>query len=198
MKVVGIVLAGGKSRRFGEPKAFAVYNGKFFYEQVCEALKPHVGEIVIVAHPELRTRFTSFYRIIEDDPVLQGRGPLAGLYSVMKTVQSDWYCVLACDMPLINEEIVERLIKAAESNTYDAIVPKIDGQLQPLAAMYHRKTFATLESLLNDDERKVKRFLDRIQVRYLQENDFMVDSFDYFQNINTKEEYARLKGEAGQ
>lgn len=196
MKVVGVVLAGGESRRFGEAKAFAVYNGKCFYERVCEALVAHVDEIVIVAHPKLRTRFTHSHRVIEDDPVFRGKGPLAGLYSVMKTVRSDWYCVLACDMPLINEQVVERLMKAAESNVYDAVVPKIDGRLQPLAAVYHDRTFATLKSLLNDDERKVKRFLEQIKVRYLYENDFALDSF-YFQNINTKEEYARLKGGAG-
>lgn len=197
MKVVGVLLAGGESRRFGEPKAFAVYNEKCFYERVCEALVAHVDEIVIVAHPKIRTRFIRSHRVIEDDPVFQGKGPLAGLYSVMKTVRSDWYCMMACDMPLVNEKVVKHLIKAAESDAYDAVVPKIEGHLQPLAAMYHHRTFATLESLLNDDERKVKRFLDHIKVRYLHENDFKMGSF-YFQNINTKQEYARLKGETGQ
>ncbi|HEX6923531.1 MAG TPA: molybdenum cofactor guanylyltransferase [Bacillales bacterium] len=195
MKTVGVVLAGGASRRFGEPKAFALHNGKYFYKRVCEALESHVDDIVIVARNEFEDRFGN-YTVITDESDFQGMGPLAGLYSVMRSISSDWYCVLACDMPLISQAAVGSLVDAVwHSECFDAVVPKIQGRVQPLAAMYHNQTVEKLRSLLVQDIRKVQVFLDEIQVRYLDELALETSPI-YFQNVNRKEDLARIKGEA--
>src|SRR5699024_5684787 len=99
MNITGVLLAGGASRRYGEPKAFATYQGKSFYQWALEALQPYTDHIIIVSHPDLYDRFVkdASCNVVQDDPRFQGLGPLAGIYSAMKAMAADWYCVLACD-----------------------------------------------------------------------------------------------------
>ncbi|HEX7064628.1 MAG TPA: molybdenum cofactor guanylyltransferase [Bacillales bacterium] len=195
MKISGVVLAGGESRRFGAPKAFALHNGKYFYEWTCESLQPHVDEIVIVTRPEFLGEFRN-YKIIADDSEFQGMGPLAGLYSAMNRGTADWYCVLACDMPLMKSQTVKCLVKTAlEEKQCDAVVLSIGDRVQPLAAMYRKSTVQkTLKSLLSQGKRKVQGFLDEIQVLYLDEQSFEAGSSS-FTNVNTPEDLARLQEE---
>ncbi|HET7579797.1 MAG TPA: molybdenum cofactor guanylyltransferase [Bacillales bacterium] len=190
MKTAGVVLAGGESRRFGQPKAFALHNGKFFYERALAVLKTHIGETVIVARAGEESKFEGC-RVIVDDPLFRGMGPLAGLHSAMKNISSDWYCVMACDMPLMTEETIERLVKTASAlDRFDAVVPVIERRTQPLAAMYHHSTFEVLESLLARDIRMVKKFLDEIHPYEMEGLDPLC-----FKNVNTKADFDLLKGE---
>ncbi|HEU5140522.1 MAG TPA: molybdenum cofactor guanylyltransferase [Bacillales bacterium] len=194
MKISGIVLAGGESKRFGAPKAFAIHNEKYFYEHICEVLRPYVDNIIIVTRPELLRRFRN-HRIIMDDSQFKGMGPLAGLYSGMRSLSSEWYCVLACDMPMMDQQSVRSLVKAAsKANGYEAVVPNIDGRVQPLAAMYRENTVEILESLLVQGKRKVGDFLNEIQVYNLNEQVFGANS-NSFINVNTREDFARLQEE---
>lgn len=193
MKTVGVVLAGGGSKRFGKPKAFAVYREKFFYQWVFEALRPHVSEIVVSASEQLRNQFQE-YRVFQDESRFKGKGPLAGIHAVMKAVAADWYFVIACDMPLMTGETVSKILHTAQqSPTTDAVVPESEGRLQPLAGVYHRRTLDKLESLLQKNILHVRAFLDEIEVYPLQGLDPQC-----FYNINTKEDLAQLKGEKRQ
>ncbi|HET7658703.1 MAG TPA: molybdenum cofactor guanylyltransferase [Bacillales bacterium] len=192
MKSIGVVLAGGNSRRFGKPKAFAAYKGKPFYERACEVLEPYVDDVVIVGRQEWGS-FSS-RKILFDVEAFRGKGPLAGIYSVMKKMPAEWYVVLACDMPLMDVSIIERLLCECEQNPEtDAIVPYLDDCLQPLAAVYHRTSLHELESVLMEDKLKVKDFLALIRVSY-------IHGFDSapFQNVNTKEELHRMDKEASE
>lgn len=192
MNVAGAVLAGGTSRRYGEPKAFAVYKGTPFYERACQALEPHVKEIAIVAKPEWGT-FTD-RRVICDDQAFRGKGPLAGIYSAMKEVSAEWYCVLACDMPLMNGETIGRLLQEIEKDSEaDVILPFVEDRVQPLAAVYHRRSFKKLEMLLMQEKLRVKDFLNSICVLYLKGLDP-----NAFQNVNSKVDLANLEKEGRQ
>lgn len=100
MKHVNVLLAGGASRRFGEPKAFVKWKGRMFYECAKEAL----GEqTVIISRPEFIDRFqeNGENEVYQDAEPFQGMGPLAGIYTAFKKTDGDLYTVLSCDTPLI-------------------------------------------------------------------------------------------------
>ena len=72
MKILGAILAGGQSRRFGSDKAVATWHGKALLDHVADALRPSCAQLIVVGRtwPGLET--------IADYPA-PGLGPLGGL-----------------------------------------------------------------------------------------------------------------------
>src|SRR5690625_3603911 len=93
-RVNGILLAGGLSRRYGMPKAFAEINGEKFYEISYRILDHVCDDVTIVTRPELVEQFPRDLHVIIDDAFYRGCGPLAGIYSAMNVHKADRYVVL--------------------------------------------------------------------------------------------------------
>ncbi|WP_044736096.1 molybdenum cofactor guanylyltransferase [Geobacillus kaustophilus] len=187
--IAGAVLAGGQSRRFGRPKAFAEHRGAPFFTWSIAALRPLVDELYIISHPALVDEF----RRQTDIPVLldveryRGCGPLAGIYTALEHSRADWMFVLPCDMPYMRQEVVERLAFYIDP-TFDAIVPLHGGRPEPLVALYHRRLSSMIAELLDAGERRMAALLDRARVRYVDAKQLAADE-DVWRNVNTEEEY---------
>jgi molybdopterin-guanine dinucleotide biosynthesis protein A len=134
----GVLLSGGRSSRFGSPKAFAEFKGQCMYRYSLEALQDVADEVVISSAPALTKDFQNRgkLKIIEDIPFFRGKGPMAGIYSCMLAVQSEWYIVLPCDMPLISSDILKIMMQECKGNL-DGIVVNACGRTQPLVAIYN-------------------------------------------------------------
>ena len=72
---VGVLLAGGESRRFGVPKAFSSYKGKAMYQWALDALAPLVEKTVVISHPTLIERFKQecALPVLEDEEKYHGQ-----------------------------------------------------------------------------------------------------------------------------
>ncbi|TLS36314.1 molybdenum cofactor guanylyltransferase [Pseudalkalibacillus caeni] len=189
-KVTGILLAGGKSSRFGKPKAFAKLNNEPFYKRALRALHACCDGIVIVTKEDLIDHFDlEGVPLITDDDRFKGQGPLAGIYSVMKEYDSHIYVVVPCDTPFVDANVTTELVKYALSVPHAAaVVPEIEGRKHPLVAVYKRGCIPVLERLLKEKNNKVRALLDKVQTVYVTENDINV-SPQCFININSQEEY---------
>lgn len=189
MKIVGILLAGGQSRRFGEPKALAKWNGKTFIEHSTEALQAVTKDVVVVSHPNITSTLVHMLDVLvtEDIPQYKGNGPLAGLLTGMNAVKADWYIVAPCDTPNISKEWALKLMKHIDGNS-EAIVPVIDGRKQPLLALYHRDVKERIERLLQKEKRSVQQLLSQCSVRYVTGEELGLSTVLFF-NVNTKEDY---------
>lgn len=192
MNMTGILLAGGMSRRFGEPKAFAMYKDKPFYQWAKEALEPNTDGIVIVSHPELHNQFEQNGEtyIEEDLPPFQGKGPMAGIYTVMERYEREWYVVIPCDTPKMNATIIARM-QGFVKEDIDAVIPVINGKSQPLIAIYHQRVQPILEELLSDGNYKMKSILERCRVQWVTEQDLQIDGQE-FENINDQKAFQSL------
>ncbi|WP_078412976.1 molybdenum cofactor guanylyltransferase [Priestia abyssalis] len=192
MKIIGIVLAGGMSRRFGRPKAFVVYKEKYFYEWAKEVLRSNTDELVIVSHPDLKKEFerNGEEHIEEDAAPFQGKGPLAGIYTVMKAYEGEWYGVLPCDTPKMTPLIIKKM-KDFITEDVEAVVPIINGKYQPLIAMYHKRTESIIGERLAEGDYRVSSLLDRCRVRWVTEKELEVDG-EEFENINDETAFQSL------
>jgi molybdenum cofactor guanylyltransferase len=188
-QIAGVVLAGGESRRFGSPKAFAKREGKYFFQFAVNALRSFVQDIYIVSHPALVSRFQQVTddKIIIDEEVYRGQGPLAGIYTVMKRTDAEWVFVLPCDMPYIRASTIAKMMEYIDER-FDIIVSAHCGRIQPLVGIYHRRTFEHIEQLLNHKNNRMMSLLECCRVRYVNEQDFLEDEI-VFHNINHRQEY---------
>ena len=133
-----VILAGGRSSRFGSDKALVDFSGKPLIAHVVAKLR-ELGDECIVSIGA--TRDPEHYRrvlpsgtlVIQDNVGFQG--PLAGFVTALNKCRSSICFVGACDMPFIEPTIVEYLFSEGSQNS--GAVPRWrDGRLEPLHAVY--------------------------------------------------------------
>ncbi|HDR3890053.1 TPA: molybdenum cofactor guanylyltransferase [Bacillus cereus] len=193
MKIAGIVLAGGQSSRFGEPKALATWRGKTFIEYSIEALKEVVTDVVVISNPAITNDLLHILHVpvVEDIAMYKGNGPLAGLLTGMNHLHADWYIVAPCDTPNISKQWARKMVSYINEDI-EVIVPVIDGRKQPLLALYHRDVKEKIEYLLQEEKRSVQQLLSQCHVRYVTVEESQLPK-ELFLNVNTKEEYSQLQ-----
>lgn len=128
--------------------------------------------------------------------VPDGEGPLCslrGLASALAAATTPRVLVVATDLPLISAELLLLLIAHPEA---DAVVPRVEGRVQPLCALYHRTT--TLEratAQLQAGDLKLRSVLDALDTRYVTEPDLArVDPQGVaLTNVNTLETLQRAE-----
>lgn len=188
MKTVGVLLAGGMSRRFGSPKAFARIDEEFFYERAIRALQPHVAEIIVVTLPELVNRFITEATVITDLPKIASSGPLAGIASAMENVDADRYIVLSCDMPYVDESVIGKLVNFQESPITAVFA---DNRFHPLVSIWDATVKAPLIEALRQKQFRVVKLMEANGVKWIKGSEFTDDEQLTFRNVNTPADLER-------
>jgi len=190
--IVGVLLAGGMSSRYGSPKAFARLNGEHFYEIAYKALESVCQHVIIVTRQELIAWFQSDLHIIVDHPLYVGDGPLAGIYSAMEHVEADTYVVLPCDMPLITVHVLDHLVNCHENNVS---VAAYNGKIQPLVSVWNYNMKNNIYIALENRQFKMKEFLSKVRAKQVAKQVAMDDLIqkEVFMNINTPENKKELR-----
>lgn len=176
----GVVLAGGRSSRMGRDKALIEIGGRTLLQRALDTLAPHVDELLVIGDPEKYGHVAA--RVIADD--IPGVGPLGGITTAMRHAQHARLLVLACDMPHVTSRLVERL-KEGLTEGRSAFVPACDGQVEPLAAAYHRQCLSVFEDHVHRRALKLQDALEAAGATFVQicpgEDGWPVD---LFRNIN--------------
>lgn len=120
-------------------------------------------------------------------------GPLAGIYSVMKTVEAENYLVLPADLPFITKSFLELLI--TNSADFDAVIPRsANGFIEPLAAFYNRSCLPVIEASLSSGDFSVWKIFKKLNVKYLDwENPADTANSNIFMNLNTPEDFRKAE-----
>ena len=186
----GIILSGGLNSRIGLNKAFLEISGKKIIERTVLLFKALFEETIIVTKDPL-TYEDLDVRITTD--VQDITGSLMGVYSGLLSSNSKYNFIVACDMPLINEDIARCLIN--KSKGYDAIVPFCQGRLQPLHAVYSKKCIKPLEALINSGHMRITGLFEKVKTKRVEEEELRKFDPDFksFININTKEDLLNLQ-----
>ena len=188
MRTAGIVLAGGLSRRFGSPKAFARIGNEFFYERATYALEPHCVEVIIVTQPELMERYPAEVRVITDIAEVAGFGPLAGILSAMESVEADRYVVLPCDMPYVDNNVIEKLTVLHEKGVTAVVA---DGRFHPLVSVWDSELKCVLIEMLRAKQFKVMDLLRKLNVTWIDGSSLTKNEKAVFVNVNTPTDLER-------
>ena len=182
MRTVGVVLAGGESRRFGSPKAFAKLGQRYFYEVAIDALKVCCDEVMIVTRPELINHYPVEVVVITDVAEFAGLGPLAGILSAMESVEADRYIVLPCDMPYVDEAVVGKLLAQHERGVTAVVV---DERQHPLVSVWDCSVKDNLQDALDNGQLRVIPVLASSDVSWIDGSLLADDEQRVFTNVNT-------------
>jgi len=191
--VAGVILAGGKSRRFGSNKAFADIDGRPLIDRVISVLRPIFDELLIITNTPDEY---AFLELPMHEDLIKGLGPIGGIYTGLEKIRNPRGFFVACDMPFLNEKLIQHL--AGLSEGFEAVVPKIDWKMEPLHAVYSKGCIPTIKDLIDAGECMINRFFQRTQVRFLSEDEIKIYDplLRSFYNINKPDELkALLNGE---
>lgn len=198
----GVVLAGGRSTRFGErDKAVADLAGVPMIRRVANRLAPVVDALVVNCRADQREAIAAALDgyehpvrfAIDPEP---DEGPMAGirtgLREVSEATDSEYAFVAACDMPFLDPDLVAYLFERAED--HDAAVPRPTEWFETTHAVYRATPMAdACDAALDRGESKIIEplfELDYVVVGADELADFDADSFE---NINTQEEFEAAK-----
>ncbi len=133
--VQGFILVGGASSRMGSDKAQLKFHGQTGVELIAAALRPNVVAVRLVG-----SREEASLSQLQNVPDLHERwGALGGIHAALYACQSAWAAIVACDLPLVTDELFERLWQFAKE-PFDAVVPLQPDGRQPLNTSFSTST----------------------------------------------------------
>jgi molybdopterin-guanine dinucleotide biosynthesis protein A len=181
LDVSAIVLAGGRSSRFGAPKLEAEIDGVTLLEHVIWAVAAVASEIVVSlpADPSAPEPTVGeipqkpFIRFVRD-PEAYG-GPLVGLATALEATTGRWAIVVAGDMPRLQPAVLQAMLDALGPPTTasgqaspEAIVLTSDGEARPLpVALGIDAARRAVNDALGAGERSLRAMLARLAVEEL-------------------------------
>lgn len=188
--IVGLVLAGGRSRRFGADKAMAELGGRSLFEPVVDVLAAGCVQVAVNARAgpvDERAAALGLGRVA--DPPGAPDGPLAGVLAGLAWAEAAGAALLAtapCDTPFLPPDLVARLAGALRADDGLAFARAPDG-VHPLCGLWRVRLVAPLADLLADGAHPpVRAAVTRLGGRAV---DFE-NATDFF-NMNTPEDLAR-------
>jgi molybdopterin-guanine dinucleotide biosynthesis protein A len=199
--LIGAILAGGENSRIPFLKGFLTVQGRAVIERILETLS-RVFEKVVISTNMPERYFYLGVPLVGD--ILNEKGPITGILSIVSSSREESVFVVACDMPFINEKLVRYMIESYESEKkvagqkeVDAVIPVFEGKTEPLFGIYTRRTIETMEAMIVTGKKSLITMLSCMSVKYIGDEEVRAidPSGRSFANINTIEDYERIGGE---
>jgi len=138
MNLSAVILAGGASRRMGRDKAWLEADGQSLLVRAVAKARELGAEEVFISGREGEDYSALRCPVLLD--LEPGFGPLGGLERGLHAAASPLLLVLAVDLPHMTTAFLRKL--AARCNALTGVVPQLNGELEPLAAIYPRRCHA--------------------------------------------------------
>jgi len=190
--VAGVVLAGGRASRMGgRDKAFAAVGGEAIAVRAVRVFRDLFPQVFVSTnHPE-RFQRLGVETVADHFP---GGGPLAGIHAALLASRYPHVFVAACDMPGLDPDVIRFLL--ARVGSADAVVPRWEGDVEPLHAVYAVGALPEIEACLRAGRYAVRDLLRSLRVDYVSEDEMrgVRGAARSLTNVNTPEELAAVGG----
>jgi molybdenum cofactor guanylyltransferase len=175
---LGVVLAGGTSRRMGRDKAALLIGGEPLLRRAVTRLRLALAQVIVIGAPACAPLIPGTRLVADAWP---GRGPLGALATALsmieanQTAQADateWALLVACDMPFTQPALLRAMARLALT-TPDVDVVALRGPrgLEPLHAVYHRRCLPLALARLAGDDASLQGLLATLRVREVMPDD---------------------------
>ena len=192
--ILGIILAGGKSSRFGEDKSTAKLGNKTLLDHTVNKIENEFNEILVISNNKEFNFKNNKIHVVED--CIEGQlGPLVGILTAMKWVKKNnknykWIASFPCDTPFFDMKFVSELKIKIKETSKKLIFLNSDKKRHNILGLWSIDLIETLEEDIKNGLRKVEIWADKIGYENININ---TKEFDMFLNINTKEDLKKAK-----
>lgn len=158
--VTAVILAGGRgSRMGGQDKGLIIWQHQPLYLHVLQRLRLQVNTVWVNANRNFATYQKSGIPIIADT-IADFPGPLAGMLAALQCVETDWVVFSPCDTPRLPENLLTHLWR--NKGDARAVWACSEERDHPAMALLHRSLANELQLYLNQGERRLLVFLQRV------------------------------------
>lgn len=186
--ILGAVLAGGRSSRFGRDKGLARLAGERLVDRAADTLRKVCDAVVVVSsRPEHEVEGALRIPDLRHD-----LGPLAGIESAMRhaeAVGAAAVFVLACDLPTVDASVVRSVVDGI--GAAPAAAPRRDGPpgFEPLCAVYRTSCVDVASRLLDEGVRGAHALFEQVGGRTVE-----MEGAPALLNVNTPSDLERARG----
>ena len=193
--ILGVVLAGGKSSRFGENKSNVFLGDKTLLKHTVEKIETKFDEILIISKDKKDYNFKNKKIYVVEDCIEGRLGPLIGILTAMKWVKSQkreykWIASFPCDTPFFDRNLIDKLKLRSKKTIKKLIFVNNDDKRHNIFGLWSMKLIEMLEQDIKNNFRKVEIWANKVGFETV---NLKTIKFDRFLNINTKEDLKRAK-----
>jgi molybdenum cofactor guanylyltransferase len=180
MRCSAVLLAGGKSSRMGQEKAFLEIGGEPLWRLQVEKLRQLSPKQIMLSGP--RRNEWKAYEVIPDE--VENAGPLAGVAAALTKCAMPHLVVLAIDLPMMTSNFLRLLLSLCGHN--HGAVPRSANGFEPLAAVYPASCASTANAALRAGDFSLQNFVrEAISEKLLVERHISRAEASLFTNLNT-------------
>jgi molybdenum cofactor guanylyltransferase len=191
--ILPVVLAGGKSKRFGEDKSQVLLGDKILVDYILSEIINDFKEVLIVANVPIK-HLTSD-KIVKIEDLKKNLGPLGGVFSAMQWIKSNnkkyqWIATFPSDTPFFKIDILNKFFKKINEKESELFFMKFNEKRHNIFGLWSMDLIDQLEKDLENGSRKVEKWADNIGVKMI---NMSFEKDDPFFNINTREDLEKAK-----
>ena len=192
-KILGVVLAGGKSLRFGEDKSQVKINNKSLIDHILSEILTEFKELLIVSNNSIEFNKSEKISIISD--FKNNLGPLGGVLTAMKWIKDNnkdyqWISTFPTDTPFFKNQILKDFHDKINLKNGKLFFIKSNNTRHNIFGLWSIDLADKLEKDLENGDRKVEDWANKVGVNII---DMQFEKNDPFFNINTKEDLEKAK-----
>jgi molybdopterin-guanine dinucleotide biosynthesis protein A len=191
--ILGVVLAGGKSQRFGEDKCQVKLGDKLLIDYILSEIVDEFKEVLLISNNEIKYNHSNKITLVEDTK--KGLGPLGGILTAMKWIRQNnknykWISTFPSDTPFFKKQILNNFLEEIKNYEGKLFFINSNDTRHNIFGLWSIDLLETLEKDLDNGERKVEMWANKIGVKSI---NMKFENKDPFFNINTKEDLTKAE-----
>ena len=191
--ILGVVLAGGKSQRFGEDKCQVKLGDKLLIDYILSEILDEFKEVLLISNNKIKYNYSNKISLVEDTK--KGLGPLGGILTAMKWIRQNnksykWISTFPSDTPFFKKQILNNFLEKIKDNEGKLFFINSNDTRHNIFGLWSIDLLERLEKDLDNRERKVEMWANKIGVKSI---NMKFENKDPFFNINTKEDLIKAK-----
>ena len=191
--ILGVVLAGGKSQRFGEDKCQVKLGDKLLIDYILSEIIDEFKEVLLISNNKIKYINSNKISLVEDTK--KGLGPLGGILTAMKWIKENnksykWISTFPSDTPFFKKKILNNFLEEIKDYEGKLFFINSNNTRHNIFGLWSIDLLERLEKDLDNGERKVEMWANKIGVKSI---NMKFENKDPFFNINTKEDLKKAE-----